>query len=385
MPIIDIQLPADQQEGSESVVSAWLKKPGDSVAANEPIVEISTDKVTVEIAAPAGGVLREILKVEGAELAPGDILGRIESGAAASAAKPAQSAPSQQQPAAQATSASSDEGLAPAVRRLLKENNLQPSQVPASKGRLSHQDVTDFLARRASESKPAWSGMASRKVPHSAMRRSIAKHMAASVQAAPHVTALFEVDMTNVLAHRAKQKAAGDPPTVTAYLIKAAAEAVASVPEVNSRWHDDHLEVFEDCNIGFGTATPDGGLIVPVISRAQSLTLEEISTQLRSLTQKARDGKLSPDQVQHGTLTISNHGVSGSLLAAPIIIPPGQTAILGAGRLQKRAVVREHAGQDRVEIRPMMYVTLTVDHRALDAQQTNAYMTKFVEILEKWT
>jgi len=153
---------------------------------------------------------------------------------------------------------------------------------------------------------------------------------------------------------------------------------------VNSRWYDDRLEIFEDVNVGVGTALGDKGLIVPVIRRAQKLSLLEIAQQLSDLTERARTGKLGPADVRDGTFSISNHGVSGSLLAAPIIINPPQSAILGVGKLEKRAVVRERDGADLIEIRPMAYVTLTIDHRVLDAFQTNAWLARFVEVLETW-
>jgi 2-oxoglutarate dehydrogenase E2 component (dihydrolipoamide succinyltransferase) len=157
-----------------------------------------------------------------------------------------------------------------------------------------------------------------------------------------------------------------------------------AVPAVNSRWHADALELFDDINIGIGTALGDKGLVVPVVHRAQALSLHGIAARLQEATAAARAGKLSPADVQGGTFTISNHGVSGSLLAAPIIINQPQTAILGVGRVEKRVVVREVGGSDAMLIRPMAYVSLTIDHRALDGHQTNAWLTRFVEILESW-
>jgi 2-oxoglutarate dehydrogenase E2 component (dihydrolipoamide succinyltransferase) len=160
--------------------------------------------------------------------------------------------------------------------------------------------------------------------------------------------------------------------------------AMKAAPAVNSRWHDDFLEVFDDINIGVGTALGDSGLIVPVIHKAQELSLTEIASRLQDLTVRARAMKLKPADVQGGTFSISNHGVSGSLLAAPIIINQPQSAILGVGALQKRAAVRTTGGKDAIEIRPMAYVTLTVDHRVVDGAQTNAWLTRFVETIERW-
>ena len=159
---------------------------------------------------------------------------------------------------------------------------------------------------------------------------------------------------------------------------------MAAAPNVNARWHEDFLEVFEDVNVGMGVSLGESGLIVPVIARAQTLSLKQIATKLGDLTERARNNALKPADVQGGTFTISNHGVSGSLLAAPIIINQPQSAILGVGKLEKRVVVREIDGADAMVIKPMAYVSLTIDHRVLDGHQTNAWLTRFVEILETW-
>jgi len=216
-------------------------------------------------------------------------------------------------------------------------------------------------------------------VPHSPMRRSIADHMVKSVATAPHVTALFEADLSAVIRHReAHQKAF----TYTAYFLKASVAALQAVPEVNSRWHDQGLELFDHCHIGIGTALPGGGLIVPVLKNAEELTLEGIARRLDDLTTRAREGKLDPKDVQGGTFTISNHGVSGSLLAAPIVINQPQSAILGIGKLEQRVKVNADGG---FEARPMVYVTLTIDHRALDGFQANAFLSRWVEVIQQWS
>jgi 2-oxoglutarate dehydrogenase E2 component (dihydrolipoamide succinyltransferase) len=205
---------------------------------------------------------------------------------------------------------------------------------------------------------------------------------------APHVTAVFEADFSAVAAHRRRQKAAfeaaGAGLTYTAYIVRAATLAMAAAPTVNSRWREDELEVFGDINIGVGTALGDKGLIVPVIHRAQLLSLLEIAGRLADLTERARAGKLAPADVQGGTFSISNHGVSGSLVAAPIIINQPQSAILGVGKLEKRVVAREVGGVDTIQIRPMAFVSLTIDHRVLDGVQTNAWLSRFVDVLEGW-
>jgi 2-oxoglutarate dehydrogenase E2 component (dihydrolipoamide succinyltransferase) len=387
--LVDVAVPTDQAEGTEMVVGTWFKQIGDAVTENEPLLEINTDKVTVELAAPASGVLREILKPSEQAVEPGDVLARIEVGAAAAAAStPAKSAPAQARTSPDASAAAE---LTPAVRRLLAEHRLDPSAIRGSGkgGRITVQDVEAHVAGRAAAPRAGASGLgSSRRVPHSAMRRSIAQHMVQSVAMAPHVTAVFEADLSAVVAHRAAHRAAleasGIKLTYTAYFVRASVIALQAVPEVNSRWHDDALELFEDCNIGVATALPEGGLIVPVIHRAQALELRGIAERLHDLTQRARAGALTPADVQHGTFSISNHGVSGSLVASPIIIPQPQSAILGVGKVEPRTVVRERDGRETIEVRPMCYVTLTIDHRVLDGFQANAFLTGWVKEIEGW-
>ena len=208
------------------------------------------------------------------------------------------------------------------------------------------------------------------------------------MSAAPHVTTLFEADMTRVSAHRkrhaAQFEARGAKLTFTAYFVAAAVKALQAVPEVNSTFHADSLEVFGDANIGVGTALGNEGLIVPVIHRAQTLDLFGIASRLNELVTAARDGKLSPDAVRGGTFTISNHGVSGSLLAAPIVINQPQIAIMGVGKIERRPIALQFDGTEAVVVRPMCYLTLTIDHRALDAFQGNAFLSTVVNTLQTW-
>jgi 2-oxoglutarate dehydrogenase E2 component (dihydrolipoamide succinyltransferase) len=380
MADLEICLEASQNEGTTTVMGTWLKKPGDFVKAHEPIAEIVTDKVAFELVAPADGVLKEIKKLAGEEVVPGESVALLE---------PAGQPQSVLEPAAVAielspepSSQSGNDAFSPAVRRYLAEHQLDPARIPATGkgGRLTIADLEKYREQQGTVTNPT----GSRLVAHTPMRRAIAKHLSASLQAAPHVTAVFEADFSRVLADRSARKAAaaspGDVPTLTAYLIHAAVKAIQAVPEVNSRWHDDRLEIFEEINFGFGTATPDGGLIVPVIHQAQKLDISQLSTALRDLTETARLGKLARADVEGGTFTLSNYGVGGSLLAVPIVLNQGQAAILGAGKLQQRAVVNPATGA--VEVKPMIYVTLTIDHRVIDGQQTNAFLTRLVQVLE---
>jgi 2-oxoglutarate dehydrogenase E2 component (dihydrolipoamide succinyltransferase) len=216
------------------------------------------------------------------------------------------------------------------------------------------------------------------------MRLKIAENMVRAVSEAPHVTALFEADFGAIAAHKKALAERGVKLSYTAYLIKAAAEAMAVAPAINGRWEDDRIAVSPTINVGVGTALGDKGLVVPVVKDAGALGVEEIGRRLDDLTSRARSGALTGADVSGGSFTISNHGVSGSLLATPIILHAGQAAILGVGKLEKRVVVRTVNGQDAILIRPMAYVTLTIDHRVVDGHQTNAWLTRFVEIIEAW-
>ena len=398
----DIVMPMEQ-EGSKSVVRVWLKKVGDSVKRDEPIVELETDKVAVEVPSPADGVLSAITLNEGDEAAPGVTLGVLTLGVAVSdrrlPAGNASTASSQivanKEPAGSRRSeAETEQRLSPLVKRLLSDHSISASDITGSgrDGRITHKDIENFVARGKAKPSPVKLAPADPirggRVPHDTMRKSIAEHMSRSVATAPHVTAVFEADFSAISAHRAKHKEAyaraNAPLTYSAYIVRAAAEAMKISPNVNARWHDDFLEVFEDVNIGMGVALGDKGLIVPVIQRAQTLSLKETAAKLGDLTDRARKNALKPADVQGGTFTISNHGVSGSLVATPIIINQPQSAILGVGKLEKRVVVREIEGGDAIVIRPMAYVSLTIDHRVLDGHQTNAWLTRFVEVLETW-
>jgi 2-oxoglutarate dehydrogenase E2 component (dihydrolipoamide succinyltransferase) len=216
------------------------------------------------------------------------------------------------------------------------------------------------------------------------MRMTIAENMVRAVSESPHVTAVFEADFSAIAAHKTAMAARGTKLSYTAYIVKAAAEAMAVAPAINGRWEKDRIAISPTIDIGVGTALGEKGLVVPVVKDAGSLSLEQVGAKLDDLTRRAREGKLDRSDVSGGSFTISNHGVSGSLLAAPIILHQGQAAILGVGKLEKRVIVREVAGQDAILVRPMAYVTLTIDHRVVDGHQTNAWLSRFVQILESW-
>jgi 2-oxoglutarate dehydrogenase E2 component (dihydrolipoamide succinyltransferase) len=390
--LIVVIVPVGQAEGTESVLSTWFKSVGDAVAENEPLLEISTDKVNMEVASPGTGRLAEILKNDGEQVEPGEVLGRVDIEALATASAPAEAPP---QPTAQAdgteksASAAGGSGeLSPAVRKLLKEHGVDATEVTGTGkgGRITADDVLKHAeSRKPSTAKGG--ELKGRMVKHSQMRRSIAQHMVQSVATAPHVTSVFDADLSRIVAHREANKAdfesRGAKLTYTAYFVRASVIALQAVPEVNSRWHDDALEIFDDINIGVATALGAGGLIVPVITKAQDLYLFEIAQRLHDLTERARGEKLDPRDVQNGTFTISNHGVSGSLIAAPIIINQPQSAILGVGKMERRVVPMSEVSSETV-VKPMCYVTLTIDHRVLDGFQANQFLTSWVRALNEF-
>jgi 2-oxoglutarate dehydrogenase E2 component (dihydrolipoamide succinyltransferase) len=340
-----------------------------------------------------------------AEAVPGALLGRIETHGSSNNSVPAdrsrgvQLQPSETRPSTSlgTTGNGVETRLSPSVRRACLQHGIDPSRIQGTgrNGRVTREDIdravematvshVDTADKPISQPRVAESNWAPQDIPHDRMRLKIAENMVRAVSDAPHVTAVFEADFSAVAAHKAALAARGTKLSYTAYIVKAAAEAMAAAPAINGRWEQDRIAIAPTIDIGVGTALGDKGLIVPVVRNAGALSLEDIGARLDDLTRSARDGKLSGADVSGGSFTISNHGVSGTLLAAPIILHQGQAAILGIGKLEKRVVVREIGGQDAILIRPMAYVTLTIDHRVVDGHQTNAWLTRFVEVLESW-
>jgi len=402
---VEILVPAEQ-EGTKAVVRNWLKQPGEVVTMDDPLVELETDKVTQEISAPAAGILDEIVMASGADAEPGAVLGRIRLKASATSDR---NPPDIRRLPPSKTSNAGGDRFSPAVRRAGEQYGIDPAQVAGTgrEGRVTRMDMdAAFEAKQAAPRDGAPSSASiptdpergtlardqtsprSHIVTHTPMRLAIARHMLESVATTPHVTSIFEADFTAIIKHREKSRAAfaaeGINLSYTAYIITACVTAMKAAREINSRWHEDHLEVFDDINIGVGMALGDKGLVVPVIQQVQNLSLSAIAAKLQDLTDRGRAGCLTNADMRGGTFSISNHGVSGSLVATPIIINQPQSAILGVGKMEKRVVVREVDGADTIQIRPMAYVSLTIDHRGLDAYQTNAWLTRFVETLEGW-
>ena len=419
--IEDVLVPPNE-EGTRATILRWCKAVGDTITKDEALVELETDKVTVEVPAPVSGTLIEILKAESTEVSPDEVLARVRLPGEAAAQESA--TPAGKSPAAASAETSSGAGrtdsesndsdlLSPSVRRLLQEHGLAAADIKGTgrNGRITAQDVTRHVSRpvaaassavpasaaatpRAASPVPASSTPASQAspsgtlVPHTAIRRRVAEHMVRSLTDAPHITTLFEADLTRVLKHRSlhakSYEARGARLTLTAYFIRACVRALCAHPEVNATFRAEGMELHTDVNIGVGTALGDNGLIVPVIHRAQTLSLFDIARRLGTAVEAARAGKLSPQDVRGGTFTISNHGVGGSLIAAPIVINQPQVAILGVGKVQRRVCVIDVDGSESIAVRSMCYLTLTLDHRALDAFQANAFLSLVVATLEQW-
>ena len=431
----------------EGTVSKWLKHEGDSVQEFEPILEVSTDKVDTEVPAPASGVLLRILVPEGQTVERGTLIAVIgQPGETAPAApianghaadsvgtRHAASVPAAA-PTPAEESAPYTGHVTPVVARMAAEHHLDLSKITGTgrEGRVTKKDVEAYLATRntssSAEELPPWETPGSGDlfkstqdyedsppsvsqpppaaaparvhpveaipasspgdlVPLNGMRRAIAEHMVRSKHTSPHVTTIFEVDLSAVLAHRSANKDAyakqGVNLTLTAYFVAASVEALRAVPYLNAQWTENGIFLHNVQNIGMAVAL-DEGLIVPVIKHAGDLNLLGLARQINDLANRARNKQLKPEEVKEGTFTITNHGVSGSLVAMPIINQP-QVGILGVGMLEKRVkVITDQYGSDSIAIRPCVYVSLTFDHRVVDGATGDAFLLKLKQTLEGW-
>ncbi len=416
----------------EGTVTKWLKAKGDAVQEMEALLEVNTDKVDTEIPSPASGVLLEILVAEGTTVQAGTVIAWIgEPGEALpsqvdAAGVSAEPVPQAAEKAASLPSVSPERELgfiSPVVARMAKEYQIDLSQVKGSGqgGRITKKDLLTYLEERqekaaaSAEAQPIWetpadgdlfrptelvfgkpapatptptAALGEQLIPFSVMRKAIAEHMIASKRTSAHVTTVMEADLSRVVVHRqahldefARQ---GAKLTYTAYFAAAVVTALKAHPMVNSSFTPEGILIHSHIHLGLATSLGDEGLIVPVIKYADSLSLLGLARAINDLAQRARNRQLKPDEVKGGTFTITNHGVAGSLFATPIIHQP-QCAILGVGAIQKRVVVREDdSGNDLLAIRPMVYLSLTFDHRILDGASADAFLAKVVESLEKY-
>ena len=426
----NITMPQLGESVTEGTIGKWLKQPGDAVAKYEPLVEVITDKVNSEIPSSAEGVLLVIWVPEGETVKVGTLIAVIgapgekipERQAAAPVAKqPENQAASNaasrsgeasrtadgQSSAPASAAASKSMRLSPVVARLASEHGIDVSQIQGSGegGRVTKQDIEKFIAQRAAapaqpaaltttaRTEPAaaqaarqadgQTGMANEElVPLTPMRKAIAEHMVRSVQTSPHVTTVFEVDMSKVAAHRAAHKEEfsqqGADLTYTAYFTEVVARVLREQPAINSSFSDKGIIQKKAINVGLAVAV-ETGLIVPVLKNADELNLLGVARAVNDLARRAREQKLSPDDVQGGTFTITNPGSGGSLFGTPIINQP-QAAIMGIGAIVKRPVVID----DAIAIRPMVYLSLSFDHRILDGAGGDRFLSAVKRYLETY-
>ncbi len=390
MPV-EVKLPQLGESTFEGTIGRWLKQPGDRVERFEPLVEIITDKVNVEMPAPQGGVLAKILIPEGQTVPVGTPIALMEAGdaaaATASAVPPSPGVTAAPGAHAPRTKLSEERmRLSPVVRKLAEEHGLSlddVARVPGTGagGRVTKEDVLAYLERRAGTPPAPGLHPGDQRLTLSPLRRSIAHRMAQSKREIPHAYGVIEVDMTALVRWREKHKEAwrareGVNVTYTAFFVRAAVEALKAFPIVNSSWSDDGVIVRKAINIGIGIALDDG-LIVAVLKQADQKRLAALAKELDSLGRKAREGKLALDDVQGGTFTITNPGVFGSIWSMPIIVP-GQAAILATDAIVKRPVVRD----DAIAVRDIMHLGLSFDHRIFDGAVADQFLQRLRQKLE---
>lgn len=400
-------------EGVDEVtVTKWLKKEGDSVNELEPLLEVNTDKVDTEIPAPVSGTVLKIMAEEGVPAKVGAVLAFIGkpgesvegSTATGSTARVESKVESQKSVAVQPEtlnlqpSAKQDIGfISPVVSKIAAEYgvNLQQVQGTGLNGRITKNDVLGYVEGQKSKVQGATPQPVNfqptnikplkddQLIKHTVIRKQIAEHMVLSKQTAPHVLTVMEADMSRVSRHRSTNKEMfardGVNLTFTAYFMAAIVAGLKAYPNANSSWTDEGILVHKDVNIGMATSLGEEGLIVPVIKGADNLSLLAMARAVNDLANRARTKKLQPEEVKSGTFTLTNHGISGSLLAFPIINQP-QCGILGVGAMQKRVVVID----DAIAIRPMVYLSFVFDHRILDGASADWFLMKVKETLENW-
>ena len=412
----------------EGKIGRWLKQVGDVVREFEPLLEVETDKVTTEVTATTAGTLLQVLHPEGAIVAVDTPIALI--GPAGAETSPAPAEPvARTMETGQARSplvarATGQTWVSPVVGRIAAEHGIDPSSVVGTGdgGRVTKKDILAFLETRPavapappdelaaweqpgtgelfrpSEEQPGSPVNASatisvsdqtagETIPLNAMRRAIAEHMVRSVSTSPHVTTVFDVDLSRVLAHRQANKADyardGANLTYTPYFVAAIVAGLKRHPTVNASWADNAVRLHKQAHIGVAVALGEDGLIVPVIRNADALNLLGLARAVNDLAERARRRQLRPDETQGGTFTLTNHGVSGSLFATPIINQP-QCAILAAGKIEKRVVVVTRDGIDSIAIKTMCFIGLTFDHRMLDGASADAFMSTVKATLEGW-
>ncbi|UCH75966.1 MAG: 2-oxoglutarate dehydrogenase complex dihydrolipoyllysine-residue succinyltransferase [Rhodospirillales bacterium] len=405
-----IKVPSLGESVTEAIVARWFKSVGDAVALDEPLVELETDKVTVEVPSPAAGVLTEVVAQDGAEVGVGGLLGSIDDGAESAAPRKPEHPP---EPVASAGNGADEAvaaaSLSPAVRKLIEEHELDPATIPATgpKGRLTKGDVLAFVeaggtaapatpaTAPAPTTKPAAPPIAppgevpdrpedrrgEERVRMSRLRQVIASRLKEAQNTAAMLTTFNEIDMTALMALRAEyrdsfEKKHGVKLGFMSFFTKAAIGALKEIPAVNAEIHGDEIIYRNYYDIGVAVGTPQG-LVVPVLRDADKMSFADIESKIADFGRRAREGKLAIQEMTGGTFTISNGGVYGSLLSTPILNPP-QSGILGLHKIEKRPVVID----DEIAVRSMMYVALSYDHRLIDGREAVTFLVRMKEMIE---
>lgn len=402
----EVKVPTLGESVTEATIGAWLKKPGDAVAADEPIASLETDKVAIDVPSPVAGVLSQHLVAEGDTVNVGAVIAVVEEGASAAKGAPAQAVAASAAPAAVASApaaAPAEEGgavtLSPAVRRLVLEHGLDPSRIKGTgrDGRLTKDDVLAAVAAGTAKAGPApaaptaaapaavaVSGASSRaeeRVKMTRLRQTVAKRLKSAQETAALLTTFNDVDMSAVIEARNRykdlfEKKHGVRLGFMGFFTKAVCMALKDIPAVNAQIEGDEIVYHNYADVSVAVSAPNG-LVVPVIRNADAMSVAEIEKTIADFGKRAKDGALTMDDMKGGTFTISNGGVFGSLMSTPIINPP-QSAVLGLHRIEDRPVVRD--GQ--VVVRPMMYLALSYDHRLIDGREAVTFLVAVKNAIE---
>ena len=396
---VEIKVPAMGESVTEATISKWFKKEGDAVKRDEPLLELETDKVTVEVPSPADGAIESIVAQAGATVTVGALLGAIAEGKAGSApaakAAPAKAEAPKAAPAPAAAPAKTDAPAMPSAKRISEESGIAVSSVAGTgrDGRVTKGDMLGALAARSSApaaaaapSGPRHNEAREEKVPMTRLRKTIALRLKESQNTAAQLTTFNEVDMTAVMGLRASykdvfEKKHGVKLGFMGFFAKAVVAALKELPNVNAEIEGDSIVYKNYFDIGIAVST-ERGLVVPVVRDADRLSLADIEKAIVDFGTRARDNKLKLEELQGGTFSITNGGVFGSLMSTPILNSP-QSGILGMHKIQPRPMaVKDEKGVDKIEIRPMMYLALSYDHRIVDGREAVTFLVKVKDNLE---
>jgi 2-oxoglutarate dehydrogenase E2 component (dihydrolipoamide succinyltransferase)/2-oxoisovalerate dehydrogenase E2 component (dihydrolipoyl transacylase) len=378
---VNIIMPQMGESVAEGTILQWLVNEGERIEKDNPVVEISTDKVDTEVPSPATGVLSKILHKENETIPVDTVIGIIQAAEAEEITAPKEIITPKVEVQAPKVEVSEREKISPLVKTLAKQYGIDLKKVKGTGegGRITKKDIMDYVGVRPVEEVKEREDL----IPLSPKRKIIAERMSLSKKTIPHVTTNFEIDMTVIVKYREKRKESFLKEkdfnlTYLPFIMKAVITALKEFPILNSTWTEDGIRIKRYVNLGIATSIEDG-LIVPVIRDADKKDFLRLAGEAQDLAKRTRDKKLSPDEVQEGTFTITNYGVGGSLFGNPIIVP-NQAAILGIGAIQKRQVVID----DAIAVRSMVYLSLSFDHRILDGAQADRFMRSVKEILETW-